>query len=320
MLKMQSDFRFIFACIFAIFFLGGCKASFDMFPEKPQLQNQSQASYDQKIEELESELQGLKSQNAARIKELENEVESLRNADPETSSSESDLDALKTFVAYGKLYDDDGFRYVDATKDGKALNAVLEWEANGDEGMLVLDKQGLFVEATINVAKEPDSCDALYEGDGDVYETEYKGITFQTFNHLCLKSAGVQLYLHHIEMGAPGRAQASSSPANSYILKAWTMRPCLNISLKQTRAPGLSIPAIDRPLHQRTHRRMDRIPKQAIKPITRSCCVCLNRSFSTRQFSRVAARPMSGHAPSCPAKPPARCPSASAVSRPLPDR
>lgn len=149
MLKMQSDFRFIFACIFAIFFLGGCKASFDMFPEKPQLQNQSQASYDQKIEELESELQGLKSQNAARIKELENEVESLRNADPETSSSESDLDALKTFVAYGKLYDDDGFRYVDATKDGKALNAVLEWEANGDEGMLVLDKQGLFVEATI---------------------------------------------------------------------------------------------------------------------------------------------------------------------------
>jgi len=30
-------------------------------------------------------------------------VESLRNADPETSSSESDLDALKTFVAYGKL-------------------------------------------------------------------------------------------------------------------------------------------------------------------------------------------------------------------------
>ena len=52
-------------------------------------------------------------------------------------------------MAYGKLYDDDGFRYVDATKDGKALNAVLEWEANGDEGMLVLDKQGLFVEATI---------------------------------------------------------------------------------------------------------------------------------------------------------------------------
>ena len=103
MFKMQSDFRFIFACIFAIFFLGGCKASFDMFPEEPQLQNQSQASYDQKIEELESELQGLKSQNAARIKELENEMESLRNADPETSSSESDLDALKTFVAYGKL-------------------------------------------------------------------------------------------------------------------------------------------------------------------------------------------------------------------------
>ena len=204
MLKMQSDFRFIFVCIVAIFFLGGCKASFDMFPEKPQLQNQSQASYDQKIEELESELQGLKSQNAARIKELENEVESLRNADPETSSSESDLDALKTFVAYGKLYDDDGFRYVDATKDRKALNAVLDWEANGDEGMLVLDKQGLFAEATINVAKEPDSCDALYEGDGDVYETEYKGITFQTFNHLCLKSAGVPLYLHHIEMGAPG--------------------------------------------------------------------------------------------------------------------
>ena len=45
---------------------------------------------------------------------------------------------------------------------------------------------------------------ALYQGDGDVYETEYKGITFQTFNHLCLKSAGVPLYLHHIELGASG--------------------------------------------------------------------------------------------------------------------
>jgi len=50
---------------------------------------------------------------------------------------------------------------VDATKDGKALNAVLEWEANGDEGMLVLDRQGLFVEATINVANEPNSCDTF---------------------------------------------------------------------------------------------------------------------------------------------------------------
>ena len=107
-------------------------------------------------------------------------------------------------MAYGKLYDDDGFRYVDATKDRKALNAVFDWEANGDEGMLVLYKQGLFAEATINVAKKPDSCDALYEGYRDVYEMEYKGITFQTFNHLCLKSAGVPLYLHHIEMGAPG--------------------------------------------------------------------------------------------------------------------
>ena len=152
---------------------------------------------------MESELQGLKSQNAAGTKGLENEVESLRNADPETSSSKSELDALKTFVAYGKLYDDDSLRYVNATKDGKALNAVLDWESNGDEVMLVLDKQGLFVEATINVAKEPNSWNALYEGDGDVYETEYKGITFQTFNHLCLKSAGVPSYLHHIEMGAP---------------------------------------------------------------------------------------------------------------------
>ena len=88
-----------------------------MFPEKPQLQNQSQAIYDQKIEELESELQGLKSQNAARIKGLENEVESLRMPTLKHRHLKVILDALKTFVAYGKLYGDDGFRYVDATND-----------------------------------------------------------------------------------------------------------------------------------------------------------------------------------------------------------
>jgi hypothetical protein len=200
---MQSDFRFIFTCIFRFPSLAGARQVSTYFLKNRNCKT-SRRQFTTKNRRVRANCRDLNVRTQQGIKELENEVESLRNADPETSSSESELDALKTFVAYGKLYDDDGFRYVDATKDGKALNAVLDWEANGDEGMLVLDKQGLFVEATINVAKEPDSCDAVYEGDGDVYETEYKGITFQTFNHLCLKSAGVPLYLHYIEMGAPG--------------------------------------------------------------------------------------------------------------------
>ena len=135
--------------------------------------------------------------------------------------------------------------------------------------MLVLDNLGLFIEATIDVAKEPDSCHALFEGDGDVYETEYTGITFQTFNNLCLKSAGVPLYLHNIEMVAPGWGAGKFVLGEFIYFEGVDDATVLEISLKQTRAPGLSIPDILRPLHQRTHRQIGRIPKVAIEPINR---------------------------------------------------
>ena len=198
---MQINFRFKFALILAIFILGGCRASFDMYPEKPQLQSQSQESYYKKVEELESELQELKSQNAARMKELDNGLKSLRYADTETQSSER-LEFFKELVTYGKLYDADGFRYVNATEYGKKINAVLEWEANGNDGMLILDKLGLFLEISFDAFEENDFCYALYEGDGEFYETD-KGLIIQSFNHLCLRSDEAPLYLYHFELGAP---------------------------------------------------------------------------------------------------------------------
>ena len=202
-LNRSRSWVFRLGCLVAVSILGGCKASIDLSPDKPQVQSQAQGNYIEKIEELETELSGIKDQNAARIKELEREVESLRKANPEQPATEDDLEVLKTFVTLGKLHDDESFRYISQTEDGKSLNALLEWQTDNDsEGMLVIDKQGIFLKATINEAKKPGGCDTLYEGQIDVYDSDVDGLKYKTFNHLCMSKNRYPLYLYHLEVTA----------------------------------------------------------------------------------------------------------------------
>ena len=79
---------FLSAALFA-----GCRASFDMSPDKPQTQNQSEVNDNKskKIAKLESDIKSLKEQNAERIKELENKIIGLGTNDNQGSFFESFL-------------------------------------------------------------------------------------------------------------------------------------------------------------------------------------------------------------------------------------